>query len=408
MRIVTIVPMMAGTYREGPGSRRTPDIRRIRQTALALVSAGLYLGFAGSLLPLVAAHFTLSATAAEQWQFSVLTGGLTGALVGRSLARTRGGVRSVASAGAVAMVAAFGSLAIAPALDSLVWTAALLGAGLGLAAIASAYALDSVLATDSAFGTLDLAAACFGIGAASGCLLLVALGSFMNFDQLPVAAGGMLLVGSLLVWWWGAPPDAVPPIVLAHHWHDVVRPTRILLAIGLMLQSALWGVVAYWLGFYASRILGTTPGWSVGLLVFFWVGWIAGRTLAVRALALGLWRSTMAAAAVGLLGCLFLANTVELSGAIVGAILLGVASGSLQGLVQSMAGGHVVTLAMVGRFFAGSIMSGLLVAALTGSLIRVSGARSVIWVVALIGAALCFCLVILAIESRLDRSPAEV
>lgn len=390
-----------------PVFRRTPDSRRIRQAALALFSAGLYVGFAGSLLPLVAAHFTLGATMAERWQYSLLAGGLAGMLGGRLLARMSTGVRGVTFAGAGATLAAFASLATSHGVSSLPIIAVLLGLGLGLAAIAASYALDGALAAGSAFGTLDLAAACFGVGALGGCGLLVFFSMLMEFGQVPVAAGSVLLIAAILVAWLSVPPDAVPPTVLAHRWHDLVRPTRVLLSIGLMLQAALWGAMAFWLGFYGSRSLGVNSSWAVGLLAIFWLGWVTGRTISVRAASVGVMKAGLMAAVAGTLACLFLANTADLEGAVVGALLLGLASGTLQGLVQFTAGRDEATLAMVARFFVGSVMSALLSAAVAGSVIRLMGARALIWIVAALGLILVMSLVVFVVESRLARNPAE-
>ncbi|MDA1233548.1 MAG: hypothetical protein O3A53_01970, partial [Acidobacteria bacterium] len=205
----------------------------------------------------------------------------------------------------------------------------------------------------------------------------------------------------------GSPPEAVASAVLTHHWHDMVRPTRVLISFCLALEAALWGVAALWLGFYASRVLGTSPGWSIGLPVLYWAGWVIGRTSMIRATHLGLLRTSAAVAGFGALACLFLANTEELSGAVAGALLLGAASGSMQAIVQSLAGGPDVALRMVGRFFASTVIAALFGVTATGLLLQVFGVRSIVWAVALVGALLCVGLVVLAVEARLSGSPAE-
>lgn len=404
----TISPMTEGAFREGLSSRWTPDPRLMRQAALAMFNSGLYIGFAGALLPLMATHFTLSTTMSTRWQVGLLLGGLLGAFSARWLARLPSGIRAVSGVGVGAVATALGSLAAFPGLDRLLLSAVLLGLGIGLAGVASSYALDGVLSAGRAASALDLAAACFGFGAASGCLLLIVLRQWLPFGQMAAAASLLLSVGAFVIRRRSAPPSAVAPVVLAHHWHDMVRPTRVLLSMCLMLQAALWGVAAFWLGFYANRNLGTPPAWSAGLLVLFWVGWGLGRTAAIRVSSLGFLRTATAAAVMGGLGSLFLANTLELSGAIAGSILLGAASGSLQGLVQTMANGQNIELTMVGRFFAGTIMTSLCAAAMTGFLLQLWGVRSVVWVAVFFGVLLCVCLAVLAIESRLDRSPAQV
>lgn len=127
----------------------------------------------------------------------------------------------------------------------------------------------------------------------------------------------------------------------------------------------------------------------------------------IRAARHGLLRTSAAVAAFGALACLFLANTEELSGAVAGALLLGAASGSMQAIVQSLAGGPDVALRMVGRFFAGTVIAALFAAAATGLLLQVFGVRSILWAVALAGVLLCVGLAVLAVEARLSGSPAE-
>jgi hypothetical protein len=287
------------------------------------------------------------------------------------------------------------------------YAAALIGLGVGLACVASSYSLDGVLSAGRAASALDLAAACFGFGAVCGGLLLVILRQWQPLGQSAGIAAALLLAAALAVRLRGSAPEAVAPAVLTHHWHDMVRPTRVLISFCLALQAALWGVAALWLGFYASRALGTSPGWSIGLPVLYWTGWVIGRTSMIRAARLGLLRTSAAVAAFGALACLFLANTEELSGAVAGALLLGAASGSMQAIVQSLAGGPDVALRMVGRFFASTVIAGFLAAAATGLLLQVFGVRSIIWAVALAGASLCVVLAVVAVEARLSGRPVE-
>jgi hypothetical protein len=379
----------------------------MRQAALGLLSAGFYVGLAGALLPLLATHFTFSAAVALQWQAALLGGTVLGALVGRWLARLPSGVQAVNSAGVVAAVAALATLAIFPGMDPLKFAAALIGLGVGLACVASSYSLDSVLSAGRAASALDLAAACFGFGAVCGGVLLIILRQWWPLNQSAGVAATLLLLTALGVRLRGSPPEAVASAVLTHHWHDMVRPTRVLISFCLALEAALWGVAGLWLGFYASRALGTSPGWSIGLPVLYWVGWVIGRTSMIRATRLGLLRTSAAVAGFGALACLFLANTEELSGAVAGSLLLGAASGSMQAIVQSLAGGPDVALSMVGRFFASTVITALFAAAATGLLLQVFGVRAIVWAVALVGALLCVGLVVLAVEARLSGSPAE-
>ena len=71
----------------------------MRQAAICLLGAGFYVGLAGALLPLLAAHFTFSTTVAMRWQAALLGGTVLGAFAGRWLARLPSGIQAVKSAG---------------------------------------------------------------------------------------------------------------------------------------------------------------------------------------------------------------------------------------------------------------------------------------------------------------------
>src|SRR5690606_427089 len=107
-------------------------------------------------------------------------------------------------------------------------------------------------------------------------------------------------------------------------WRKSLNPGAVLLALSLFIQALNYGVMGGWLALYSFRKLGATPQVSLAVLFAFWLALTGGRVAATRLPAiLSRTRALAGVSTMSLLGCLFLLNTSNASGAMAGAALVG-------------------------------------------------------------------------------------
>lgn len=248
--------------------------------SLAFISLGLPDGLLGVAWPSIRGTFGLRLDA-------------VGALL---ISTTLGYVASSFSSGHVARLLNVGSLVGAScALTGLAllgysittsWLLLIvLGAALGIGAGAVDAVLNTYAATRHGHGMLNWLHACYGIGAASGPLLMTAiLARDLPWQRgyLLVGSGQLLLAGSFLATsrWWMSPVGSDERHVHAPIASTLrVRSARLgilvfLLYAGVEASMGLW---TYTLLVEARGLAPATAGWIVSL---FWGGLTAGRLVA--------------------------------------------------------------------------------------------------------------------------------
>lgn len=256
-----------------------------------------------------------------------------------------------------------------------------------------------------------MAGVSFGFGAAGVCLSAWALHRWTGTQPMLVAAA--VLFG-LVGWAARRGPVFAPRLdreaTAARSGRRAVTPTGVLLGAGLLLQAANYGALGAWLGLYVFRKLGVTIDTSLAVLALFWIAVSAGRVAAARLPAeIGRMRLGAAVTMLAVLGAVFLLNTVDASGAVVGAVLLGAGAGAAHPLavgavtrryaLEHLELTHVLTVA--------SLLAGLGFAWLMGPLSAAWGIDVVVWTALICSLASLAALMLIVFEARLSQSPTK-
>jgi fucose permease len=375
-----------------------------------LLLLGAVIGFVGAMLPVWAGRLALDVLDAGRC-FGALGGGaLVAAALARKLGWDRGAPLSkLFAAGALCCAAAV--LAMSWVVDAAVLPGPMAALGLGGGAVAAAAAglLRSATTGRRIAALLNLAGVSFGVGAIASSAAIWWMLDWTTWQALVrvFALGPALLAG--LNWRArafelaaAAPPAEAP-------WREALTPAAVLLAISLLIQALNYGVMGGWLALYASRKLGATVPACLAMLFAFWLALTSGRVAAARLPELlsraGAWAAVGAAS---VLGCLFLMNTVEPSGALVGAVLAGAGLGALHPLTMSATSRRPGQrpAAFVPGFFVTTFLGGILLAGLIGPLAARFGVEVVVWVSLAGVLAAMLVLSVIALESRLSEAAA--
>ena len=214
-----------------------------------------------------------------------------------------------------------------------------LGLAIGTLAVGMAWLLSAILPPTSARAVLQLAGAAFGAGALGVCLLAWGASDLTHWGILvrTVATAPLFLTVLALR------ADVFRHLTLnAPSWNGLGShfpvPMAVLLGLALAAQAATLWAMGGWLTVYLSRKLGVTLGAGLLMLALFWAAFTSGSVLAGRLSTLEermrilLW-CTLAGAA----GCVFLLKTVDLSGAVMGVILLATGLGVVHPLTLGIA-----------------------------------------------------------------------
>jgi len=162
-----------------------------------------------------------------------------------------------------------------------------------------------------------------------GCLLSVLIVSGNVFaDTLP-AMGIMLLVlpiVSCILFARTRLPDPPPhqPVGWREVMHDLRSPSAVLLSLLLFFEFGNEGAISGWLALFLTQKLGFSPARSLFLLALFWFALLAGRILVQMLLPrVRHGRMLFYSVLLGMFGCLILAFTDNLFGAVSGTLLCG-------------------------------------------------------------------------------------
>lgn len=241
--------------------------------------------------------------------------------------------------------------------------------------------LGGLLLAGSAAGLMNMAvfraalpayesqpAATFNLGGVFwglGCLfsVLIVSGNVYS-DTLPAMGAMLLLLPIVSCVLFARTNMPKPPLHEQVGWrevlHDLRSPSALLLALLLFFEFGNEGAISGWLALFLTQKLGFSPARSLFLLALFWFALLAGRILAQILLPrVRHGRMLLYSVLLGMFGCLILAFTDNLFGAVSGVLLCGSAFSAVLPLVAERIGSRF-------PYFRPGFFNGIFSIALTG------------------------------------------
>lgn len=385
--------------------RHTPEPQQVRFAMAGLLLMGGVLGASGVMPALWSLGLSLDVVGAGLC-FAVMAVSMLLAMVAAGRPRS-GGVpaRGLAASGAAIVAVALCAISLVDTDQYLVYPTALAGLGAGLIAAGTGETLSRALTRRRGSALLHLGGVFFGFGAVAVCFLAWTLADAIGWRNLclvyALATGGLGLLlwrGPRIVFEQTAPGAATPANV---------SPIMVLLFFTLLIQAGSHGVLGGWLALYLTRQFEITTLGSLGVLMAFWMALTFGRVYSGRLRALGSrTRSAVVVSGFVVLGCLFLLNSVETSGGVVGALLLGAGMGALHPLTLEYASHAPGSPAeRMFRFsFATTLIVGAASAAAVAPLANTHGIDAVMWLALWLAVATPAALAVIALEERMSAA----
>ncbi|MCB9383011.1 MAG: MFS transporter [Bryobacterales bacterium] len=390
--------------------RITPDPERVRAAMTGLLLLGAVIGFVGAMLPVWAGRLSLDLLDAGRGLAALGAGSLVAALAARKSGWDQGPrLRKLFAAGALLCGASLFCLPLATNPNVLALQLAGLGVGGGAVSAAAAGLLRSATTGRRISALLNLAGVSFGLGAVVSSASVWWLVDLVSWQTLArVCAVGPAILAVLN--WRARAFDlaaAAPP--QETDWRKALTPAAALLALSLILQALNYGVMGGWLALYSFRKLGATAPASLAVLFSFWLALTAGRVAATRLPAvLSRLGALAGVSATSVLGCIFLLNTSQPSGALVGAMMVGAGLGALHPLTMSASARRSGRgpAAFVPGFFVTTFLGGVLLAGLLGPIAGRFGVDVIVWTSLAGSVAAMLVLSVIALESKLSEAAA--
>ena len=391
---------------QGPMVRHTPEPARVVFSTATFFLLGALTALLGALLPLWFLSLSINTSVAGQCFLAFNVGILVGT-VGwtRLLINRGGGVRSFVVASALM---ASGALIGLASVGNQMWLPPplfFLGTAVGGLAAGTSWLISGALLQGRAPEVLNLAGVAFGAGTVGVCVLAWAMhGRFHWGATLRLLAAAPIVLacfafrGRIFRYMTLAAP------AVRHTWRETASPTAILLAVALLLQSANQWAVGGWLALYLPRKFGMTASSSILILALFWLGLTCGRVWATRLPPLQeRMRNLVWATLAAVIGCVFLLKTVETSGTIAGALLLGTSIGLMHPLTLRLIGSRYPYYhpGVLNGFFSLSLMGGLLAPWLIAHLAQPLGIEIIIWLPLISSILVSMLLAAVFVESKL-------
>jgi fucose permease len=256
--------------------------------------------------------------------------------------------------------------------------------------------------------TMNLGGVFYGVG----CLMsaLVVAGSYSY--SILLAMGPLLLISPAVACVIFARCKMTnPPREEPAGWSNVARelrsPSALLLALLLFFECGNEGAVAGWLPLFLTQKLGFSPSRSLFLLALYWLALLAGRLLAQVVLPrVRHAKMLLYAVLLGMFGCLVLAFTDNLFGAISGTLMCGLAFSCVLPLALERIGSRF-------SFYHSGFYNGIFSIAITGGLLAPASIGlyahwfgiNVVMAVPLVGSVLVLAVVLLIfLEARLSAA----
>ena len=390
-------------------SRHTPDPAKVRLAMSGLFLIGLLAGGLGALLPLWAFELSLDSVDAGNALMVLSVGAFVGGTGALRYGQRNDRVRKLFLFSALAIALCLIAASQAGNAGDLVFPMAGLGLGAGAVAGLVAGLMEGCLTDRRAADVLHLSGVAFGFGAIGACSLAWLLNGISGSSSLLWAIAAIAVLTGLTS--RRGQPVQIAPIGSAVR--DVARiawtPGGVLLAAGVFVQAANSGIAGSWLGLYVFRKLGVSLEWSLTILIGYWATATSVRAMAVRIPErVGRVLPALAVTGIALLGALFLLQTVQASGALAGAILLGAGAGAAHPLTLRAVRSRILPAPTgFARIYAtGSFLAALGSAWAMGPISTNWGINAVAWGL-LLGVSVAFAaLGLLLLESRLSHSPA--
>jgi fucose permease len=389
--------------------RQMPDPRRIRLLMGSFALLGVWLGALGALLQLWATYLRLGPPATGNVFLVLGLGSLIAPLAVLRAAPSGRTVQRLFVASGILGAASFLWLSRIVEAFWILPPLLLLGLALGALNAATALLLRATLTLPRAAHIIELGGIFFSVGAMTTCLLLWVLS-----ERLGTILWLLALAFVLLAWrvsrsrffeFLAFRPDSIS------WWGQLDRtPRGILLAIALFLEAGTYWTIGGWLAYYLGRKFGTAGSTSLAILGGFWLALTLGRVASQRLPPLEQrLRWLVAASGLCLVGSIFLIQTAEISGAVVGALCLGSGLGLLHPLtLGAVTGSHPQPQPrLLHTFFLVTFSAGLLIPWGVGHLAPRMGIEIVVWTALAAGILVFILLGIVVIESKLDQRTAR-
>ena len=385
-----------------------PDPRRIRALMGGFALLGVWLATLGALLQLWATYLRLGPQATGN-VFLMLGLGSVAAPLAALWSRPTGRTVQQLFVGS-GILAATSYLWLWRIVEPFWILPPLLVLGLALGALNAAIALLLRATVTPPRGTdlIVLAGIFFSAGAMTTCLLLwilaERLGTILWLQALLFLTLAWRVSRSNLFEFMAFRPDS------SSLWGQLDRtPRGILLALALFLESGTYWTIGGWLAFYLGRKFGMAGSTSLAILAGFWLALTCGRLASQRLPPLEKrLRWLVTACGLCVVGSIFLIQTAEISGAVVGASCLGSGLGLLHPLTLGAVAGRHPQLQprLLHTFFLVTFSAGLLIPWGVGHLAARMGIEIVVWTALAVGILIFILLGIVVVESKLDQRTA--
>jgi len=371
---------------------------------------GMLAAVPGALLPIWSVHLALGTgrTGEALLAFAV---GSTAGLIAVSRLTTRALTQNVCAT--VAGVVASSSLV---ALSSVYSPEQLLmplaGLGLSVGALLAAESGPLFEAVVAAPASRTLAWVSFGTGATLVCLFLWASAgvAVLPSTMLLLAAAPLLFAAYA----WNASGKRLAAVCdtgTPVDWKGLATPLGILFGLSIVLHAAAHGTIVYWIAIYMTRRFGLSIGVGLIILTLYWLSLTIGSAMAARIPALETRLRWLVWAVLGcVVSCAFLLETADVSGAVVGVIVLGAALGIIQLLTAGWISRRLEWRhpALFRVLVAGYLITAMAAASLMSRLVSGFGVQAVVWAILAITLALFVLLAVLVVETKLAaKKPAS-